>query len=415
MVPGEPEQDADAALEPDAGELERPPQFHEAEIAVHADRGLVQRVREVVDDLRARRPRDLDAAFGQLGADAVPAPGRIDDHAAEVMAGRVEARRLMMAQPPVADDRVARLRHVQVRQLRPDRLVRVVRVGGGLQRGDRLDVRLCRGTAGSDHAPAGVALATAIAAPTMPASFCRTAGTMRARMPVSSGTHFSDSLLIPPPTMNRSGDSSASMCCRYTSTRPAHLPQLMSCSSLACSDARFSASLPSISMWPNSVFGTSVPSMNSALPIPVPSVSISTVPCSPTPAPNFISAIPAASASFSTCTGLPAALANSARASKPTQAGSRLAAVLVTPLVTTPGNVMPIGPDHSNEVTSWLTTSATASGTAGCGVAIFFRSASSFPAATSTGAPLMPVPPISMPSACIRIPYWLVLGGSAAV
>ena len=46
----------------------------------------------------------------------------------------------------------------------------------------------------------------------------------------------------------------------------------------AASEARFSTSCPSSSRWPNSVLGTSRPSRNSALPIPVPSVSSSTVP-----------------------------------------------------------------------------------------------------------------------------------------
>ena len=93
-----------------------------------------------------------------------------------------------------------------------------------------------RSSPGADSRPA------VIAAPTIPASLCSAAGTIRARMPVSRGTHLSACLLIPPPTMTRSGDSSASMCCRYSSTRPAHLPQLRSCSSLARSEARFSAS-----------------------------------------------------------------------------------------------------------------------------------------------------------------------------
>ena len=105
--------------------------------------------------------------------------------------------------------------------------------------------------------PGAALLAVAIAAPTMPASLSRAAGTMGARMPVSRGTHLSDCLLMPPPTMIRLGESSASMCCRYSSTRPAHLPQLRSCSSLARSEARFSASWPWISICPNSVFGTS--------------------------------------------------------------------------------------------------------------------------------------------------------------
>ena len=158
-------------------------------------------------------------------------------------------------------------------------------------------------------------------------------------------------------------------------------------------------------MWPNSVFGTSRPRVNSALPIPVPKVSISTVPFWPTPAPNVISATPAASASFSTRTWLPVASSKSAPASVPIQAGSRLAAVLVTPSVTTPGKVMPTGPDQLKKVVSCFTTSATASGLAGRGVAIFCRGASSLPVVTSTGAPLMPEPPMSMPSACMAQAY----------
>jgi imidazole glycerol-phosphate synthase subunit HisF len=249
------------------------------------------------------------------------------------------------------------------------------------------------------------AAAPAIAAPTIPASLSKAAGTIRARMPVSRGTHFSDCLLIPPPTMNRSGDSTASMCRRYSSTFPAHLPQLMSCSSLARSEARFSASSPRSSTCPNSVFGTSVPWMNSALPIPVPKVSISTVPFSPAPAPKATSAMPAASASFSTRTGFPVAWPNNAAASSPIQAGSMFAAVLVTPSVTTPGKVIPTGPDQLKEVVSFLTTSATASGSAGRGVSIFCRSASSLPVVTSTGAALMPEPPMSMPSTRMAIEY----------
>ena len=120
-------------------------------------------------------------------------------------------------------------------------------------------------------------------------------------------------------------------------------------------------------MWPNSVFGTSWPSVNSALPIPVPKVSRSTVPGTPAPAPNVTSATPAASASLSRLTSFPAALPSSARASSPIQAGSRLAAVRVTPPITTPGNVMPIGPDQLKSATSSLTAPATASGSAGRG------------------------------------------------
>ena len=156
-------------------------------------------------------------------------------------------------------------------------------------------------------------------------------------------------------------------------------------------------------MCPNSVFGTSTPLVNRALPIPVPKVSISTVPFSPTPAPNVISATPAASASLSTRTGLSVASPNRSPASIPIQAGPRLAAVLIRPSVTTPGKVIPTGPDQLNEVVSCFTTSATASGRAGRGVGIFRRSARSLPAAASTGAALMPEPPMSMPSACMPL------------
>jgi hypothetical protein len=149
--------------------------------------------------------------------------------------------------------------------------------------------------------------------------------------------------------------------------------------------------------------GTSTPSTNSALPIPVPNVTMCTVPGSYLPAPNVISAMPAASASFSSLTSCPAALASRVRASSPIQALSRLAAVRVTPLITTPGKVMPVGPDQEKVSTSLCTTSATASGTAGRGVAIFTRSAANVPVSRSTGAALIPVPPISMPSACMLL------------
>ena len=142
--------------------------------------------------------------------------------------------------------------------------------------------------------------------------------------------------------------------------------------------------------------------MNSADPTPVPNVSISTVPWTPLPAPNVISATPAASASFSIATSVPIALPNSAAALVPIHVLSTLAALRMVPLITTPGKVAPMtSPLWGNEPASSRTTSVTASGVAGRGVAIFFRSASSFPVSRSTGAPLIPVPPMSIPSACI--------------
>ncbi len=147
-----------------------------------------------------------------------------------------------------------------------------------------------------------------------------------------------------------------------------------------------------------------MPLTNRALPIPVPSVTIRTVPGSPLPAPNVISAMPAASASFSSRISCPAALASKDRASRPIHPLSRLAAVRVTPFITTPGKVTPMGPDQEKACTSWLTTPATACGADGCGVAIFTRSARNLPVSRSTGAAFVPVPPISMPSACMLAP-----------
>ncbi len=90
--------------------------------------------------------------------------------------------------------------------------------------------------------------------------------------------------------------------------------------------------------------------------------------------------------------------------SSPIQAGSRLAAVIVTPFTTTPGNVMPTGPVHSKFFTCCATTAATASGLAGRGVSTLTRSVRNVPVVVSTGAALMPVPPMSMPSTCTAQP-----------
>ena len=77
-----------------------------------------------------------------------------------------------------------------------------------------------------------------------------------------------------------------------------------------------------------------------------------------------------------------------------------MAAVIVTPFTTTPGNVRPTGPVQSKFFTCWATTAATASGSAGWGVSTLTRSVSSVPLVVSTGAALIPVPPMSMPSTC---------------
>ena len=92
---------------------------------------------------------------------------------------------------------------------------------------------------------------------------------------------------------------------------------------------------------------------------------------------------------------------NSASTSVPIQLVSTFAAVRATPCWMTAGNVTPTGssPDAApNSATMWATTSATALGVDGCGVAIRRRSSVNSPATRSTGAPLMPDPPMSIPN-----------------
>jgi len=71
-----------------------------------------------------------------------------------------------------------------------------------------------------------------------------------------------------------------------------------------------------------------------------------------------------------------------------------LAAVSTTPCNTTPGKVIPTGPVTSKCSATFLTTSATSRGLAPFGVSNRKRSLVSWPVSTSTGAPLMPVPPM---------------------
>src|SRR3954452_17425837 len=132
--------------------------------------------------------------------------------------------------------------------------------------------------------------------------------------------------------------------------------------------------------------------------MPVPSVVTMTRPCRPLAAPNLTSARPAASASFTTCTSRPVASVNSLSASSPIQCLSMLAAEWTTPCLTTPGTVTPTGPSESSKRSSSSEkTFATACGVAGWGVSIRTRSSAKSPFSRSTGAPLIPLPPTSMP------------------
>src|ERR687893_1310268 len=157
-------------------------------------------------------------------------------------------------------------------------------------------------------------------------------------------------------------------------------------------------------MCPNSVFGTSRPPTKREVPIPVPSVSIRTTPSSSLPAPQRISARPAASASLTTLTGASSSLRSAARRSKPIAALSIFAAVCTTPSLTTAGNPQPTGPCHPASRITSTAVPTIASGLAGLGVLILTLSSSSSPDCVSTGAPLIPDPPMSIPNTFMSPP-----------
>ena len=90
-----------------------------------------------------------------------------------------------------------------------------------------------------------------------------------------------------------------------------------------------------------------------------------------------------------------------ASASSPIHDLSMLAAECTTPRRTMPGTVTPTGRVEAGKLSMiWPKTSATACGVAGRGVSIRIRSCAKSPTSRSTGAPLMPVPPKSMPKGC---------------
>ena len=71
--------------------------------------------------------------------------------------------------------------------------------------------------------------------------------------------------------------------------------------------------------------------------------------------------------------------------------------VSVTPFFTTAGNVAPTGPFQSKCSTTSQRRRPRLRASPACGVSMRKRSSASAPASTSTGAPLMPVPPMSTP------------------
>jgi hypothetical protein len=157
----------------------------------------------------------------------------------------------------------------------------------------------------------------------------------------------------------------------------------------------------------------------------VPKVSTITTPATPRAAPKRASAMPAASASLSTTTSLPAgaALVNVASTSVPIHDSSTFAAERATPCWMTAGKVAPTRPVHPAARSISATTAATASGVAGWGVGSRVRGVRSAPVTVSTSAPLMPLPPMSIPKARDREaprgaapePAWSVTAETLAV
>ncbi len=112
--------------------------------------------------------------------------------------------------------------------------------------------------------------------------------------------------------------------------------------------------------------------------------------------------MPAASASLSAATGQPVRSWSSDAASTPIHSGAMFAAVRTTPLRTTAGSARPMGPVQSKWAVTTVATSSTALGVAGRGVLILCRFATNRPSPTSTGAPLTPEPPTSIPKSTVN-------------
>src|SRR5690554_3281412 len=94
---------------------------------------------------------------------------------------------------------------------------------------------------------------------------------------------------------------------------------------------------------------------------------------------------------------------NNASASRPIHSLLTFAADMVLPSRITAGKHTPTGMEWSSSIPSWSTRATTVSmmpsGDPPSGVGILSRSDSSTPASTSTIAALMPVPPMSIPTA----------------
>ena len=150
------------------------------------------------------------------------------------------------------------------------------------------------------------------------------------------------------------------------------------------------------------MLGTSSPSQIIAEPMPVPSVMTRTWPRRPRAAPYSDSARPAASASLTTWTSRPSASVKIASASSPIHDLSMLAAEWTTPWRTMPGTVTPTGLLEAGKLSTMRAEDLRHRGRAwrGAGCRCGRGRATKSPRSRSTGAPLMPVPPKSMPKGC---------------
>ena len=224
---------------------------------------------------------------------------------------------------------------------------------------------------------------------------------------VSRGMNLSALLLTPPPRIMRLGHISCWIRSRCSSRSAAHAfhdsPRL---TRAAAADRR-SAARPRISIWPNSVFGTSTPSTNTPDPTPVPRVRKMTTPGLSFPTPKRISAIPAASASLMMKTGRLSSLPIRSTTGKSIQAGSMLRGGLQRAV---DGHAGQADADRGrrrrgrSDLTRRLTSRRDRGddGLRGRGHRASARGAAPSAAvrhSTSTTAALIPLPPTSMPMA----------------
>ena len=215
----------------------------------------------------------------------------------------------------------------------------------------------------------------------------------------SSGRNLSLFLLTPPPMMNRSGQTSASMWASTSFRRLAHFcPSSGPCPRGPSRTRAARPPCPGSRGGRTRCWARAQPSVKSALPMPVPSVITMIVPGS---------TLPGAELHLGDAGGVGVVDHDERAVRDVLEQRLRVGAdpglvdvrrrLSATPRWTTAGKVHPIGPVVSKWATIWPTTRATSPGDPPGGVGMRRRSAVSVPCSRSTGAPLMPVPPMSMP------------------